>query len=86
MQLNEDKIDEYFVRLQTKVERCDFNANKEERIPEQIIKGMKCAEERRNHISKPSLTLKVAIESIRTYKASMKNTRYKDTSEIRAGV
>ena len=48
---------------------------------------MKCAEERRNLISKPSLTLKVAIESIRTYKVTMKdNTHYKDTSEIRSGV
>ena len=40
-------------------------------------------------MSKPSvsLTLKVAIESIRTYEATMKdNTRYKDASEIRAGV
>ena len=40
------------------------HANKEERILEQIIKGMRCAEERRNLISKPSLTLKVAIESV----------------------
>ena len=32
MQQNEDKIDEYFVRLQTKAEICDFKANKEESI------------------------------------------------------
>ena len=87
MQQNEDEIDEYLVRLQTKAERCDFNANKEERILEQIIKGMKSAEEIRNFISKPNLTLKVAIESMRTYEATTKdNTRYKDASEIRAGV
>ena len=86
MQQNEDEIDEYLVKLQTKAERCDFNANKEERILEQIIKRMKCAEER-NLISKPSLALKVAIESIRTYEATIKdNTRYKDAREIRAGV
>ena len=48
---------------------------------------MKCAEERRNLINKPILILKVTIESIRTYKATMKdNTRYKDASEIRAGL
>ena len=51
---------------------------------------MKCAEERRNLISKPNLTLKVSIESIRTYKAIMKeNTCYKGArarvyNEVRA--
>ena len=86
VQQNGDEIDEYLVRLQTKAERCDFYAKKEEMILEKMIKEVKCAE-RRNLISKPSLTLKVAIESIRTYEATMKdNTRYKDASEIRAWV
>ena len=43
MQRNEDEIDECVVRLLTKADRCDFNANKEERILEQIIKEMKYA-------------------------------------------
>ena len=30
MQQNEDEIDEYLARLQTKAERCDFNANIED--------------------------------------------------------
>ena len=48
---------------------------------------MKCEEEIRNLINKPSLTLKVAIESIRTNEATMKDsTRYKEASEIRTGV
>ena len=54
-----------------------------ERILEQIIKGIKCVEERKNLISKLSLTLKVAIESIRSYKANMKDdTHYKNASGI----
>ena len=82
MQQNDDEIDKYLVRLQTKAERCDFNANKVERILEQIIKGIRISEERRNLISKPSITLKIAIESIRTYEATIKdNTRYKDLCE-----
>ena len=45
---------------------------------------MMCAEERRNLITKPSVILQVAIESIRTYEETIKdNTRYKDTSVIR---
>ena len=68
-------------------ERCNFNANKEKRFLKQIIKGMKCAEKRRNLISKPSLTQKIVIENIRAYEATIKdNTHYKDTREIRAGV
>ncbi len=48
---------------------------------------MKCAEERRNLISKPSITLEVSIKSIRTFETTMKdNTHYKDASEIRTGV
>ena len=87
MQQNDDKIDEYLVRLQTKAERCDFNVNKEERILEQIIKGMRNSEERRNLISKLSLTLEIASESIRTYEASMKdNTGYKDLYETKDGI
>ena len=86
MQQNEDNIDEYLDRLQTKAERCDFNANKEERILEQVIKGTKGTEERRN-FSKPNLTLKLAIESIRAYKVTIKDdTCYKDASEIRARI
>ena len=46
---------------------------------------MKCAEER-NLINKPSLTLKVAIESRRTNEATRKdNAQLKEASEIRAG-
>ena len=87
IQQNDDEIDEYLVRLQTKIERCDFNASKEERIREQILRGLKSSEEIRNLISKPSLTLKIAIESIRTYEATMKdNTRYKDLCEIKDGI
>ena len=38
-------------------------------------------------ISKPRLTLKVAIKNIRMYVATIKdNKRYKDTSEIRTEV
>ena len=64
MQQNDDEIDEYLVRLQNKAEKCDFNANKEEIILEQIIKGMGNSEERRYLISKPNLTLKIAMESV----------------------
>ena len=64
MQQNDDEIDEYLVRIQTKSKICDFNANKEERILEQIIKGMKNSELRRNLISKQNLTLIIAIESV----------------------
>ena len=34
MQQNKDETDKYLVRQQTKAERCDFNDNKEEKIPE----------------------------------------------------
>ena len=84
---NDDEIDEYLVRLQTKTERCDFNVNKEERIIEQIIKGIKSSEERRNFISQPSLTLEIAIESIRMYEATMKDsTRNKNLCETKDGI
>ena len=87
MQQNDDEIDEYLVRLQTKAERCEFNANKEERILEQIIKGLRNSEERRKFVSKQSLTVKIAIESIRTYEATMKdNTHYKDLCETKDGI
>lgn len=86
-QQNDETIDEYIVRLQTKADRCEFGTNKDERLPEQIIKGLKCSDERRNLISKPNLTLEIAIESIRAYEATTKNnTRYKDASETKAGV
>ena len=87
MQQNDNKIDGYFVRLQTKAKRCDFKANKEERILEQIIKYMRSSEERRNLISKHSLTLKIAIESIRMFEVTMKdNKRYKDLYETKDGI
>ena len=72
---------------QTKADRCEFGTNKDGRLLEQIIKGLKCSDERRNLISKPNLTLEIAIENIRAYKATTKNnTRYKDASEMKAGV
>ena len=74
-------------RNRQQAERYDFNANKEERILVQIIKGMRSSEERRNLISKPSLTLNISIESIRTYEATMKeNTRYKGLCETKNGI
>ena len=76
MQQKDDEIDEYLVRLQTKAEICDFNANKKERILEEVIKDMRSREERRNWISKLSLTLKIAIESIWTYEAAMKDNTH----------
>ena len=67
---------------QTKAKRCDFNANKEERI-----KGVRSSEERRNLKSKLSLTLKIATESIRTYEATIKdNTRFKALCETKDGI
>ena len=84
---NDKTIDEYLVRLQTKADRCEFGTNKDERLLEQIIKGLKCLDERRNLISKPNLTLEIAIENIRAYEATTKNnTRYKDASKMKAGV
>ena len=84
---NDETIDEYLVRLQKKADRCEFGTNKDERLLEQIIKGLKCSDERRNLISKPNLTLEIAIENIRAYEATTKNnTRYKDASEMKAGV
>ena len=75
------------LRLQTKAGRCEFGTNKDKRLLEQIIKGLKCSDERRNLISKPNLTLEIAIENIRAYEATTKNnTRYKDASEMKAGV
>ena len=45
------------------------------------------SKERRNLISEPSLTLKIAIGIIRTYEATMKdNTRYKDLCETKDGI
>ena len=84
---NDKTIDKYLVRLQTKAGRCEFGTNKDERLLEQIIKGLKCSDERRNLISKANLTLEIAIENIRAYEATTKNnTRYKDASEMKAGV
>ena len=82
IQQNEETVNKYQVRLQMKAQRCDFSGNKEERIFEQIIKGLKCSKERRNLISKPKLTLKTAMESIRTYKVKTKdNVCHKETNE-----
>ena len=54
---------------------------------EQIIKGTRNSEERRNLMSKPSLTLKIAMESIQTYDATKKdNTHYKDLCETKDGI
>lgn len=87
MRQNEDTVDDYLVRLKTKADRCDFGNNKDERILEQIIKGLRSADERRNLIAKPDLTLKSAIESIRAYEITTKdNSRYKDANEGRNGV
>ena len=48
---------------------------------------MRSSEERRKLISKLSLTLKIAIENIRTYEVTMKdNTRYKDLCETKDGI
>lgn len=33
LQQNEETIDEYLVKLQTKAEKCGFNVNKEEKNP-----------------------------------------------------
>ena len=60
---NDETIDKYLVRLQTKADRCEFGTNKDERLLEQIIKGLKCSDERRNLISKLNLTLEIAIRS-----------------------
>ena len=35
---NDETIDEYFVKLQMKADRCEFGTNKDERLLEQIIK------------------------------------------------
>ena len=71
----------------TKADRCEFGTNKDKRLLEQIIKELKCSDERRNLISKPNLTLEIAIENIRAYEATTKNNmRYKDASEMKAGV
>ena len=84
---NAETIDEYLVRLQTKADRCEFGTNKDERLLEQVVKGLKCSDERRNLISKPNLTLEIAIENIRAYEATTKNnTRYKDANEMKVGV
>ena len=84
---NDETIDEYLVRLQTKAESIKFGTNKDERLIEQIIKGLKCSDERRNLISKPNLTLEIALENIRAYEATTRNnTRYKDASEMKAVV
>ena len=72
---NDETIDEYLIRLQTKADRCEFGTNKDERLLEQIIKGLKCSDERRNLISKPNLTLEKAIENIRAYEATTKIIR-----------
>ena len=53
---NGETIDEYLVKLQTKADRCKFGTNKNERLLEQIIKGLKCSDERRHLINKPKLT------------------------------
>lgn len=50
------------------VERCGFDTNKEEQILEQIIKGLRLTDEKRNLINKLNLTLKLAVESIKHMK------------------
>lgn len=60
--------------------------NKGDRNLEQLIKGLKHADERRNLISKLNLTLKIGIQSIRAYEATTKHkTHYKNSSEGKGG-
>lgn len=77
----EESVDEYLDRLESKAERCDFGTNQEERILEQIIKGVKWRSEIKNLVDEPNLTLKLAIESIRTYEATIESTTCYDSDE-----
>ncbi|XP_036359250.1 rRNA 2'-O-methyltransferase fibrillarin isoform X2 [Octopus sinensis] len=80
----EESVDEYLDRLKSKAERCDFGTNQEERILEQIIKGLKWRNETKNLVNEPDLTLELAIESIRTYEATIESsTCYDDTNETK---
>lgn len=82
MEQNESLIDEYLNRLKAKAERCDFGMNTDERILEQIIKGLSWMEEKRTIINKLNLTLEAVIKNIQAHKTTKaRSTPYNDMSE-----
>ncbi|GFS14182.1 hypothetical protein ElyMa_001417400 [Elysia marginata] len=70
-----ESVDEFVVRLRNKAEKCSFQLNqKDDRITEQLIKGILWKEEKKNLISKgEELTLTVAIEMAKSFEASNRN-------------
>lgn len=65
-----------------KNKNCHFGINKAEKILEQIINELKCANKKWNIIDIQNLTQEVAIKSIKTYEIKIEhNIYYNDFSE-----
>ncbi|GFO45200.1 polyprotein [Plakobranchus ocellatus] len=70
-----ETVDQFVVRLRNKPDKCSFHPDqKDDRITEQLIKGILWKEEKKKLISKgDELTLTMAIEMSKSFEASNKN-------------
>ncbi|GFO05507.1 transposon ty3-i Gag-Pol polyprotein [Plakobranchus ocellatus] len=70
-----ESVDNFIVRLRNKADKCSFTLeNKDERISEQLIKGIHMTDEKKKLISKgEALTLTMAIEMARSFEVSHKD-------------
>ncbi|GFO26050.1 enzymatic polyprotein [Plakobranchus ocellatus] len=70
-----ETVDQFVVRLRNKADKCSFHPDqKDDRISEQLIKGILWNEEKKKLISKgDELTLTMAIEMSKSFEVSNKN-------------